>query len=176
MTLKDELDLLAPRMRTALLAAVQAYDECRVPFALCGGLAAGTYGSPRATRDIDFLVGDEAFLPGPLLIFAKPLPLMADGVAIDAVPLPEDEERHDLLARALQHCRVDHSLGVPIPILAPEWLAYMKTAVGRAKDKADVIAMLESGSVTERQLRAYVKPNTPMASILEDIVTEWRRP
>jgi hypothetical protein len=32
-----------------------------IPHALIGGLAVGVYGHPRATKDVDFLVGTEAF-------------------------------------------------------------------------------------------------------------------
>lgn len=175
MTLAAELELLAPKMRDALLSAVYAYRQTGVRFALCGGLAAGVYGSPRATRDIDFLVGNEAFVPGPLLIFAHPLPLQANGVAVDAIPLPDDKERALVLDKALTYARIDSSLGVPIPILAPEWLAFMKLAVGRSKDKGDVVAMLESGAVTEASLRKIVPSKTPMGDILEDVISEWRK-
>lgn len=173
-TLAAELELLAPKMRDALLVAVTHYRATGVRFALCGGLAAGIYGSPRATRDIDFLVGDEGFLPGPLLIFAYPFPQQAFGVDIDVVPLPDDPERKALLDAALTNCRVDTSLGVPIPVLAPEWLAYMKIAVGRSKDKADVVAMLESGSVLPETLVSLVTPGTPMADILTSVLLEFR--
>lgn len=173
-TLAAELALLSPRMRSALLAAVEGYRATGVRFALCGGLAAGVYGAPRATRDVDFLVGDEAFQPGPLLVLAKPLPLQAYGVAVDPVPLPEDPERNRLLSRALDSARVDTSLGVPIPVLEPRWLAYMKLAVGRAKDRADVVAMLESGAVSEAQLVALVTPGTPMADVLATVLVEYK--
>lgn len=39
----------------------------RVPHALVGGLAVGLHGHPRATKDVDFLVGEEAFTSADVL-------------------------------------------------------------------------------------------------------------
>jgi hypothetical protein len=55
--LAAELALLAEGMRTALFAALDAYDALGIRFALVGGLAVGSYAEPRATKDIAFLVG-----------------------------------------------------------------------------------------------------------------------
>jgi hypothetical protein len=41
---------------TELEALVDALDVAAVPYALCGGLALGVHGHPRATEDIDLLV------------------------------------------------------------------------------------------------------------------------
>jgi hypothetical protein len=41
---------------TELEAIVDALDADRVPYALCGALALGLHGHPRATKDIDLLV------------------------------------------------------------------------------------------------------------------------
>ena len=38
-----------------LRALIEALDDARVDYALCGGLALAVYGVPRATRDIDLL-------------------------------------------------------------------------------------------------------------------------
>ena len=58
--LQSQLEMLSDSMREAVLAAFDAYAALGVPFALVGGLAAGAHGRPRFTKDVDFLVGDEA--------------------------------------------------------------------------------------------------------------------
>lgn len=174
--LASELALLSEKMQRALFAALDAYEKTGVRFALVGGLAAGAYGTSRATRDIDFLVGDEAFVdPHAVLIqFAHPFPLSAYGVAIDAIPLPEDAERHRLLDEALSHAQVDTSTGRPIPVLAPLWLAYMKLAVGRSKDLHDVVQLLDARAVTVEELVALIPAHTPMGTPLQTVIDEWR--
>jgi hypothetical protein len=46
----------------ALSVASATLSELGVRHALVGGLAVGAWGYPRNTRDIDFLVGEEAFV------------------------------------------------------------------------------------------------------------------
>lgn len=147
-SLEAELDLLSPRMRQALFAAVAEYQRTGIRFALCGGLASGSYGEPRATRDIDFLVGDEAFHSKGLIVsFAHPLPLQAGGYAVDAIPMPDDPHRAAVLNEELSQALIDSSTGVSIPVLSPTGLAYMKLISARPKDVNDILAMVESGAV-----------------------------
>ncbi|HSN99340.1 MAG TPA: hypothetical protein VLS89_13685, partial [Candidatus Nanopelagicales bacterium] len=53
--------IVAPRVLDALRAASQQLTRVGIRHALVGGLAVGAHGHPRATKDVDFLVGDEAF-------------------------------------------------------------------------------------------------------------------
>jgi hypothetical protein len=155
--LAAELAMLAPEMREALLAAAGAYAALGVPHALVGGLAAGAYGRPRFTRDIDFLVGDEAFVRSGLIVsFAKPMPLQAGQVAIDPIPLPEAPRRHAVLSEALRTCRVDETTGEAIPILDATWLAYMKLGSPRGKDRDDIVGMMLTGAVDRAALARAV--------------------
>ncbi len=43
-------------IRTELLAVVKALNAAELPYALCGGLAVGVHGYPRATEDTDLLI------------------------------------------------------------------------------------------------------------------------
>jgi hypothetical protein len=43
-------------IRDELRRLAIAFEKAGVPYALCGGLAVGVHGYPRATKDIDFLV------------------------------------------------------------------------------------------------------------------------
>jgi hypothetical protein len=146
--LAGELDVCSARMKQALLAANEAYAKLGVRYALVGGLAAGAHGEPRATKDIDFLIGDEAFVhAGPIIAFACPMPLQAYDVPIDPIPLPEHPGRKALLDDAVSHPVIDSTLGVDIPMVSPTYLAFMKLASPRAKDLGDVVALINAGNV-----------------------------
>ncbi len=43
-------------IRDELLGVVKALNAAKIPYALCGGLAVGVHGYPRATEDIDLLI------------------------------------------------------------------------------------------------------------------------
>jgi hypothetical protein len=149
--------MLSESMRAAVVAACDAYAALGVPYALVGGLAAGARGRPRFTKDVDFLVGEEAFIRSGLIIsFAKPMPLQAGDVAIDPIPLPEDPRRKEVLARALATAEIDDTTGHRVPLLAGTWLAYMKLASPRGKDRDDIVGMLETGAVDRELLEAAI--------------------
>lgn len=155
--LAAQLDMLSASMREAVLAACDAYAALGVSYALVGGLAAGARGRPRFTKDVDFLVGEEAFSRSGLIIsFAKPMPLQAGDVAIDPIPLPEDARRKAVLARALAAAEIDETTGRRVPMLAGTWLAYMKLASPRGKDRDDIVGMLQAGTVDRAALEAAI--------------------
>src|SRR5258708_12877563 len=54
--------VVAPEILAAAEVASRKLREAGIPHALAGGLAVGAHGYPRTTDDVDFLVGDEAFL------------------------------------------------------------------------------------------------------------------
>jgi hypothetical protein len=58
------------------------------------------------------------------------------------------------LEAALDARVVDAETG--IPILQATWLAYMKLASPRAKDKMDVVAMLRAGTVDQSALEPSI--------------------
>ena len=63
--------VVAPEVLDAMRVASAALKSAGVRHVVVGGLAVGAHGYPRATKDVDFLVGDEAFEhhPGGLLPF-----------------------------------------------------------------------------------------------------------
>lgn len=161
-----ELEMLSVEMREAVLAANTAYAVLGIPYALVGGLAAGTYGEPRFTKDIDFLVGDEAFVRTGLIVsFAGPMPLQAGRFAIDPIPLPENARRHEILAAAVAAPEFDESTGHHVPMLNATALAYMKLASSRAKDLGDVVAMLRTESVDAEGLVAMIGTDDPELAV-----------
>lgn len=171
--LRGELDMLSAPMRQAVLAACAAYAALGVPYALVGGLAAGALGRPRFTKAVDFLVGEQAFRKSGMVIsFALPMPLQAGDVAIDPIPLPEEPRRRAHLARALACAVLDTTTGQPVPMLDATWLAYMKLASPRGKDRDDIVGMMQAGGVDLDALRSAVGGDAELEKRLEAALEE----
>ncbi|MBI2374711.1 MAG: hypothetical protein HYV07_12005 [Deltaproteobacteria bacterium] len=107
---------------------------------LVGGLAAGAYGRPRSTKDVDFLVGNEAFLAAGSVLMHRPgVPFAVGKVPVDTIPLPVDEPWFE---EALQPAC--YSAG--IPIVSVEFLVLMKLRAGRLRDQMDIGAVVQEGA------------------------------
>ncbi len=124
-----------------LLNAFETSDRLRelgVPHALVGGLAVGHYGHPRATKDVDFIVGVEAFVTtAPVMTFREELASVISVGVIDLLAaLPDDP----LLAAAL-----DLPQPGAVPIVPLEVLVLMKLRAGRAQDHADIEHLVRAG-------------------------------
>lgn len=120
-------------------AASEAFRRAGVRHVLVGGLAVGLRGYPRLTKDVDFLVGDEAFEHhGPLVTHRPGLPISYEGVGVDWVSL-EPRER-----AALAEFLVVPPPGV-VPVVPVEPLVAMKLLAGRHKDQSDVVELVKSG-------------------------------
>lgn len=129
-------------------------DDLQIPYALIGGLAVGAYGAPRATKDVDFLVGEEAFeRHGPIVSFRPGLPIESGGVAVDPVSIGAEET---FLVEAIQEAT--QSFGVPVIGIGP--LIYMKLSAGRKQDEADIQRLMEAGN-HERTAREYLTEHAP---------------
>lgn len=153
--------VVSTRILQALYDAAAQLDVLGVPYVTIGGIAVGAHGAPRATKDVDFLVGEEAFEHhGPLVSFRAGLPIASGGVAVDPVSIGSDES---FLLETFDH--PIESRGVPVIGLAP--LIYMKLSAGRHQDLADVTRLLESG-IDERPVRQYLRKHAPqLLSIFE---------
>ncbi len=53
--------VVAPEILNAMRAAAAKLESAGIRHALAGALAVGAHGYPRASKDVDFVVGDEAF-------------------------------------------------------------------------------------------------------------------
>jgi hypothetical protein len=116
-----------------------------------GGLAVGANGFPRATKDVDFLVGDEAFehRPGGVVTLRSGVPFQVKGVAVDLISLEPGE---GFLAAALE--------AEPGSIVEGPPLVYMKLKSPRLRDRADVIEMIKAG-LDVSACRAYLAAHAP---------------
>ncbi len=144
------VDVVAPRVLEALHLASQALIAANVRHVVVGGIAVGANGHPRATKDVDFLVGEEAFEHhGKLVSLRAGLPFQVDGVAVDFLS-PEPDEPF-----------LEAALGAPPgSIIDAAPLVYMKLKASRMQDRADVVALIKS-SLDVNGCRSYLSLHSP---------------
>jgi hypothetical protein len=146
-------DTVAAQVLLDAITTSRRLTELGIPHALIGGLAVGLHGYPRATKDVDFLVGNQAFdRMEPLLVFREELrDLVAVGV-VDLMPLPTG---HSELAAYL-----DTTAGDEIPVVGMEGLILLKLLADRPQDRADIDALLGCG-VSVAAVTAYLRRHAP---------------
>lgn len=163
--LGDVFRFVAPRVRDAAVKAAAQLDHLGIRYALAGGLAVGAYGYVRATVDVDFLVGEEAFEHhGSLVTFKAGVPIEVDGIRIDYVsPISLGPQ----LEQVLDHPPTSEGLAV-VPI---EVLIYMKLAAKRRQDQVDIIELVKAGADVKRvrhYLDQYARDLVPLFDELVD--------
>lgn len=150
----DELEaVVAARVLAHALEIGDLLAELRVPHALIGGLAVGMHGFPRATKDVDFLVGPEAFeMTSPFLVYRPELKDRTQMGVIDLLAVPE---RYPCLATELRVVEVGD-----LHVISPQALVLMKLVANRPQDRADVSRLLQAG-VTVESVARYLHANAP---------------
>ncbi|MBI4265546.1 MAG: hypothetical protein HY657_14330 [Acidobacteria bacterium] len=146
--------VVAPEILDAMQSASSQLTRAGVRHALVGALAVGAWGYPRASKDVDFLVGDEAFEQheGGIVTMAPGVPIGAGGVPIDHLGiLPH--ERH--LEEALRQPVVSRDL----PIAPLDALIYLKLKSPRRRDEADIVEILRVND--PGPVRAYLERHAP---------------
>jgi len=166
MDLKEVFRFVAPQVREAAVKTAGQLNHLGIRYALAGGLAVGAHGYIRATTDVDFLVGEEAFEhQGSLVAFKAGVPIEVDGVRIDYLsPISLGRQ----LEEVLDHPPMNEGLAI-VPI---EVLIYMKLVAKRRKDLVDVIELVKVGADVNRArdyLRQYANDLVPL---FEELVTE----
>ncbi len=135
-------DAVSDRVLDAMKKASKQLTDLGIRHALVGGLAVGAYGFVRATKDVDFLIGDEGFehFSGGLIAHTKGIPHEVAGIPVDA--MSEADEKH--LEHALSRVTVSHG----IPVAPIEALVYLKLKSPRPKDSLDIIELINAGMDT----------------------------
>lgn len=157
------VDVVASKVLEALKLASEALTRAQIRHVVVGGLAVGANGYPRATKDVVFLVGAEAFHhhANGLVTMRHEVPFQVNGVAID---LLSPEAGEDFLERTLD--------AVPGSIMESAPLVYMKLKSPRRKDHVDVIEMIKGG-IDIRQCRAFLAAHAPsFVAAFDDSVTQ----
>jgi len=138
-------------LESELREIVRRFNEAKVEYALCGGMALAVHGYPRFTKDIDFLIAPES------LSRAKEVAASA-GFLDDSgrIPFPDSEVHRILKIEGSEHRILDllvpKSLdtiawtqrqwfdwnGLPICSVSRDGLIEMKRAAGREIDRLDI--------------------------------------
>jgi len=143
-------DVVAPKILRAMRTVSEQLTKLGIPHALVGGLAVGVHGYPRATRNIDFLVGDAAFqhFSGGIVAVAPGVPIQVEGVPVDPISIGPEERHLVTVVESPEICS-----GIPVAPLAA--LLYLKLKSPRKRDAVDVAELLRSG-VDPAPVRAYL--------------------
>lgn len=152
----EVLDFIAPKVLHALRTASANLTALGIRHAICGGVAVGAYGHIRATKDADFLSGDEAFVfHGKLASFAPGVTWAIDGIATDMVPLHNEMKPNEDLSFLVEE--IDNPFDLDgMPIVSPEALVVMKLVAHRRQDQNDILRVVEAGSTSFAKVRRYL--------------------
>lgn len=140
-----------------LVRATRAFDEAGIAYALAGGLAVSIYTAPRATEDIDLVIGTRDLeraveVLGPLGLRAAGAPMRVAGGRMEIQRLTRiegaDLVQLDLLVPrdpALDHLlstrRRISAEGHPLWVVGVSALRDMKRLRGSMQDRADLEAL-----------------------------------
>ncbi len=127
----------------ALEVSSNALRRLGIPHAVAGGLAVGYHGHPRATKDVDFLVDDRAFVKHAMgIVTLQPgVPIEVDGIPVDMVAMGDEDA--DVFVEEIENREED------LPFVSLRGLLFMKLKAARRQDKADIAALLENVSDEE---------------------------
>ena len=142
-------EVVNPRVLEAMRRASDAMKAIGVRHIVVGGLAVGANGYPRATADVDFLVGDEAFEHHADGVVTLRVPIQVNGIPVDYLSVgPDEQHLGDAIA-------AEPGSFAPVPVLV-----YLKLKSPRSKDRTDVIELIKAG-IDVGVCREYLASNAP---------------
>lgn len=150
-----------PRLDEEFLELTRRLNEAGVQFAVCGALALGLHGHPRATKDIDFIVTPESLFEAKRVVKAagfvvSAAPMKFGGGATHVIRLSKFFPGEDQpLTVDLLLFREDHAAhiqteivqlaGVPVPVVTRDTLVYLKRDLStRPQDHLDIERLLSN--------------------------------
>lgn len=140
-------DLLA---RTEQIS--RALTALQVPHALVGGLAVGVHGYPRLTKDVDFLVGVQAFdRTVPFLVYRPELAEIARVGFSDLMAIPSE----------CPWLEEEVALSAAVPVISLPGLVLMKLIAFRVQDRADIEALLRDNEERLAEVSDYLAERAP---------------
>ena len=129
-------------------------------YALFGATAQIRYTEPLATLDADVLVTlpDSERLDILRRVYefceAGGYPIDGEAIRVGAWPVQFIPVFNTLTAEALEQAETADFDGVPFRVVSAGHLAVIALSVGRGKDYARILALLESGAVTREEISA----------------------
>jgi hypothetical protein len=154
-----ELEELAihPRVMQALREISGRLQADHIRHAVVGAIAVGHHGWPRATSDVDLVLGPEAWTKSPdgSLVPNVSLPENVNGVGIDYLSV---DVAGDFLIDAF--ASVHLSEGVPIAPVEVVILTKLIRLVMR--DQADIVELVKAGLFQAATVESYLELHAPM--------------
>jgi hypothetical protein len=145
-------DVVSPTLLRRAGEVSRLLRELEIPHALIGGLAVGVHGHPRATRDVDFLVGHEAFASTtPVLVYRDEIRDIAVVGETDVMSVPK---KYPGLVAELR-------LEEDVPVISLRGLVLLKLDANRVRDREDVRALLARAHDQVRPVRDYLLEQAP---------------
>lgn len=142
-------------------------------YALFGAIAQMRYTEPVATLDADVLVAIPATSGLDMLAgiyeycSARGLRAVGEAIQVGAWPTQFVPVFNPLTREALEQAETVDFEGVPLRVVRADHLAAIALSVGRAKDFARILALLESGSVTREAIAQLARKH--------GLVEAWER-
>ena len=166
MNLQDVFRFVSPQVRNAAIQAAAQLERIGVRYALSGGLAVGAHGYLRATADVDFLVGEEAFdHHGPLVTFKAGIPIEVEGIRIDYLsPISLGPQVEEALDRPV----ISEGLAV-VPI---ETLIYMKLVAKRRRDLTDIVELIKAGAALKPARDYLARYASDLVPLFDELTNE----
>lgn len=128
-----------------------------VRHALIGGLAVGSHGYERATKDADFLIADESRID----IAGESLGGEVEGktIVVDGVDVGLLFPRYgeEFLDAAITRAAKKNG----IPVIPIEALIYLKLTAARTRDQGDIVELVKRGRVNTSNVRTYLEKRRP---------------
>lgn len=122
-----------------------------ISIALAGGIAMHIYGFTRATTDVDMLA--QKVLPlesqSELSFGGESYKVMVAGRSVMVDVIVRNDELAKIYETALSQAK---ETDIGLRIISPEWLVVMKFFSARAKDKIDLIWLLQEDGLVDRKL------------------------
>jgi hypothetical protein len=153
----SELEADNPRVIAALREVSRRLSARNVRHLVVGAVAVGAHGWPRATRDVDLLLGPEAWATQSdgTQHALVPLDESVDGVSVDYLPV---DIAGGFLLLAFDRALV--SEGVPI---APIEVVIVTKLIRHAmRDRADIVELLKARTFDWNEVEVYLAEHAPM--------------
>lgn len=132
-------------------ATAKVADDSGIACALAGGIAMHIYGFTRATADVDMVA--QATLPleshGDLNFGGESYRIRVGKRTVTVDVIVRNDELKKVYETALAGALETDS---NLKIVSPEWLVVMKHFAARAKDKLDLIWLLQQDGLVDRKL------------------------
>ena len=132
-------------------------------YALFGAIAQMRFTAPVATLDADVLVAvpspDRVDMLAPVYAWcrARGLQSEGEGIRVGAWPVQFIPAFSPLTTEAMNNADVTDFDGEPFRVVKANYLAVIALSVGRGKDYARILSLLESGSVTREDVADLAK-------------------